>query len=484
MVNYNEPDTDWIEYGLSLLLVFLSVVMGFILRYMSKKVLQIDAERTLISQRTQTDQLIVYGENKFFSLLGAPHTLITRSSLAFFTLVGVVVGTAALTITASSFSGSQILRKGEKTIKVTARAGSEIILNEDRIEKIADWFRSTGVVSFCQRRVGEKRTYYQPFVEQASTTRVYCGRDLDIDIAHEVAESIEQLAPTDLRILQVEGVEVSTPNSNYVVHDINIAGRGYNAVCNTGDFYRGLRTSGISQSCAFSTDEHLILGGYTVPGSLQSIAGPGITPNIEDIRYYDSYTVKTKTQLSEKQLMQALTLWDLGSMSEVEVAVLCRLSLVVEEDAIDSFIGGYERLHIDYPLLITGIASLSVILLVFVTIILWDGFTRTVQEGIEEDISSISFFSKKMRAEAQQRYINNITNIPENFIAIREVTHGGTDTEETKQDADSVARKRFYLGSSVVGNPVPTSVPLELVLSHINNTPENARDSELPSAGN
>lgn len=121
--DFNNPDSDWVESGLGLLLALLSVLLGAVIRFLSAHVQRVDADRKITSRRQKHDSRVVVGSDRVFTLLGAPHTLRTRSLLGFFTLLGVVVGTIGLSISALAFSDSRLLRTGEVTIMATAREG-------------------------------------------------------------------------------------------------------------------------------------------------------------------------------------------------------------------------------------------------------------------------------------------------------------------------------------------------------------------------
>lgn len=494
--NFNNPDSDWIEFGLGLVLALISVLFGAVIRFLSAHVQRIDANRTITARRQKQDSHVVVGSDQVFTLLGAPHTLRTRSPLGFSTLLGVVIGTIGLSISALAFSDSRLLRTGEVTIKATAREGGTSSggssssggrgqLSEDELEKYADWFRSTGVVSLCQRRRGRDRVFYQPFVEQAVDTRVFCGPELTtIQLAHENEENIENVAPSSvigLKITPLQGVDLSSPHSRYDVHEINVDGKGYNAVCNAGEYYRGVRSGRVSQTCAFSTKNSLILGGYTT--SMQTnLSGPGVVPTADDIRYYDSYSSYTGTELNEEQLMVAVTLWDLGSMSEIEVAVLTRLTFETVATPVPSFVGGFQRLQIDVPLLVTGLAMASFVVVFYAGVLLWHRNSWVKAESIDFDLTNPSVHSRlwvyELKCAALGRFssVNGracndsievkepymLSNVNENQLAIRDITQCECGPHQHHEKGCTMP-KVYHIGSAHLGRPTGDE-PLEEIM--------------------
>lgn len=519
----NSPTLQFpgIEFGLGLLLGLLSFLLAAVIRFLSVRVQRVDANRTITSRRQKQDSHVVVGSDRAFTLLGAPHTLRTRSVLGFFALLSAVVGTIGLSISALAFSGSRQLRTGEPTVKATARQGGTFSggssstgglgqLSEDDLEKYSDWFRSTGVVSLCQRRRGRKRVFYQPFVEQATGTRVFCGPELKtIRLTHENEESIENVSPSSslgLKITPLQSVGLSSPHSRYDVHEINVNGRGYNAVCNAGEYYRGVRSGRVSQSCAFSTKNALFLGGYTT-STQRNLSGPGVVPSADDVRYYDSYSVDTGTELNEHQLMVAVTLWDLGSMSEIEVAVLSRLSLETVATPVPSFVGGFQRLQIDMPLLVTGLTMAAVVILFYATVLLWESSSRVKAECIDFDTTDPSLhsrlwvfeltcatlgrFSSSSKTKRRRGIISSdnnnhqvhnsnsgttsigvamkepfsLHNVDENQLAIRDVTQCNCDPHEPHEKGCTVLKK-YHIGSAHLGRPTGDE-PLEEIMRNV-----------------
>lgn len=459
-MEFNSNDSDWIEFGISLGLTLVAVIAGAGIRLLSTQILRIDAERSLLRQRGNSDEHMIVGEFRVLSLLGAPHVLRTRSTLGFWSLISIIVATTALSITSLAFSGSRLLQTDSPSVKVTAAPGAPL-LNEDRLEKYADWFRSTGVVSFCQRRSGSRRIYYQPYVELSKDTKIYCGKELPIRLSHESEQSIERVRPSALSINQLSGVTTSSPHSNFISLQINILGQGLIAVCNTGPFYRSVRQGRLTQSCAFTNKMSFILGGYATNSTLSNEGGK--FPLLEDVWFYDSYQVEMGTELTRAQLMQALTLWDLGTMSEVEVAVLSTLRMEIV-DNIPSFSGGFERLKIDLPLLLLGASLVGVVTFALVFIVMWDMFNRPPDERLRTNVASVEFVSRTMKSEA-----NNVFGLARNDdslnrLAIRDVS--GCDCGDEEHSMDCKVARRFHLGTSSLGRPTRDSI--DLVISSLN----------------
>lgn len=359
--------------------------------------------------------------------------------------------TTALSIGALAFSGSRKLNIGAPTVKLTAIPGLPD-MNEDTIAKFADWFRSSGVISFCQRRRGPLREYFQPFVELGEETKVRCGQKLDVAITHEKEATMENVRPSSISTFTLNSTTPSTPHSNYVVHKVNLLGSVMLGVCNTGEYYRGVRGR-ISQSCAFSTKSSLILGGYT--SKQKSLNGAGINPTNDDVVYFDSYAVDVGTELNQAQLMQALTLWDVGSMSEVEVAVLARMKLQVEEQ-VPSFTGGFERLQIDSVLLVVGLTVGLAVPAVMIVILMWDGFART-PERLGANIATLDTVSRIMMVEASKGVERFRTRGPLNRLAIRDITECNCDFSG-EHDETCTETRRYHLGSASLGRPTTETV--------------------------
>lgn len=460
IMEFNSNDMDWIEFGISLGIALGAVGAGAGIRYLSTRVLRIDAERSLLRQRGDDDGHVIVGEFRLLSLLGAPHVLRTRSTLGFCTLVSIIVATTALSITSLAFSGSRRLRSKSSSVKVTAVPGPAL-LDEDRLEKYGDWFRSSGAISFCQRRSGSLRFYYQPFVELSADTKLFCGKLLPVKITHESEERLESVKPSMLRINQLKGVTTSTPQSNFITLEINLLGSGLLGVCNTGMYYRGVRSGRISQSCAFTTKTSFILGGYltnATPGS-----GPGELPSISDVEFFDSYHADLGTELTKGQLMQALTLWDLGSMSEVEVAVLSTLRLQIV-DNISSFSGRFERLQVDWPLLAVGATLVIVVTITLLFIDLWDKFNRPPDERFRTDVSNVEFVSRTMRLEATNTFGLARNDDSLTRLAIRDVSCCICGSDEHNPECEVL--RLFHVGSSSWGRPIKNSAGV--VISQLN----------------
>lgn len=445
-MSFNSTEFDSGEFLISILLTISAFALSAIIRFSSSRVLRVDAERTLLFKRSWDENHVIMGEYSLLSLLGAPHILRSRSALAFGTLVSVVVATFGLNVAATALGGARTLKTGAPTLKATIEKGQPV-LDEQEMTRYADWFRSSGVISMCQRRSGAQRVYYQPFVEIGEDTHVYCGNMLPINLRHEREEGIEGIVPYAIRIHPLEGVITFTPHSQFVRHEINFAGRRIYGVCNSGLWYRGIRDGQVSQTCAFTTTDDLILGGYHTNQS--NLSAPGITPQVENLRYYDSYTVRTSVELTEAQLMQALMLWDLGSMSEVEVAVMSTYRFTTLP-AVPSFVGGFDRLQLDLPILAVGLSLAAVVFLAQLGVLVWDGFSRTDEERMLNNPATIGFLSRAMRSESENRPALDDSNAPLNHIAIRDVTKC-LCRGRAQHDANCSAPRRFQVGSARVG---------------------------------
>lgn len=460
---FNCDDSDWIEYGIALLLAILALFLGAVIRYLSSIALRINTERTLLKRRNEEEGHVVIGEDRWLALLGAPHVVRTRTKIGFSFLLVVVIGTTALTIASTAFSGSRKLRTGTNTRKITALPGDPIT-SEDELRQFADWFRSSGVISFCQRRSGAHRIFYQPFVENSGDTKIYCGKRLDVQVVHESETSFEMIRPQRLDLKKLQGVTKSTLYSAYWIHEIDYMGKSLLAVCNSGEFYRGIRAGRISQTCAFTTKTSLILGGYVSNDT--AAQGPGKPPEMSDayLRYYDSYEVEIGTELTQTQLMQALTLWDLGTMSEIEVAALSTLRPELQ-DNIESFEGGYERLQIEMPMLVFGLATAGATILFLAVYIFWDQFDRPNDHRLRVDVTSMEYISKIMGMEARGERGLAQEDAPLNRLAIRDVTQYDCRHQVYSKDCPKI----IHLGSHETAGK-PANMRIADIVDSLNNS--------------
>lgn len=193
--------------------------------------------------------------------------------------------------------------------------------------------------------------------------------------------------------------------------------------------------------------------------------------------------------------MVAVTLWDLGSMSEVEVAVLSRLSFEAVAKPVPSFVGGVQRLQIDVPLLVTGLASAAFVILFYAGVLLWHRNSSVKAECIDLDLTSPSVHSrlwvyeltcaalgrfsstrKRSRRRRETTSINGGTsninvdlkerykssNADENQLAIRDVTQGECDPHQLHMAGCTVPRV-YHIGSAHLGRPMEDE-PLEEIM--------------------
>lgn len=119
---------------------------------------------------------------------------------------------------------------------------------------------------------------------------------------------------------------------------------------------------------------------------------------MEYIEYCDRYTLSTVTELTEAQIMQSVTFWYLGAMSEAKVAVLNMISLQIKMNIL-SFRGGLERLQVDYYMLINGISVFAFLIFAHEILLMLDHFNRSKKQRIGMDVTTISFVSKNIHAE-------------------------------------------------------------------------------------
>lgn len=143
------------------------------------------------------------------------------------------------------------------------------------------------------------------------------------------------------------------------------------------------------------------MGGYYTNSS--KLSGPGDSkPCISDIVYCDPYKTRTSGELTNAQLAQAVTLWDLGSIAEVEVAVLATLQLKIAND-VPSFSGGWNSYEYDLPIIVSRFAVVAFAILTLSIILAWYNFRYHAQPRLNTNVGTVDFISRTMAIEAEKK---------------------------------------------------------------------------------
>ena len=454
MEDFNSSEQHWKEIVASFITLVATIVLGVLIRFIAAKVLEADLQSNLLKKKDDPDYTAMVGDHRLLSLLGVPHVVRSRSKVSFYTILIAAFASSFGAFAISAFEQSSELKRGDRVDTVTFGIGDSV-MDEGRLMEVADLLRRSGAVSFCCKRAGQTRSFYQPHVQTSATFGVYCEKLMHSDLGYEADGFLEEQAPDSLiSIKDLEGVTTVTNGSNYQVHRAVLHGLEFKAVCNQGMFYRGVRSGLISQSCAFATKTKFILGGYALKD-----AGPGALvtqPTKDNIRYYDSFTIELGSELSEGQLMQAVTLWDLGSMSEVEVAVLAKVVPLHAREGIYS--GGKVGFQLNLVGFSIGMGITLIAILLGVLYLGYDSFKRRDGDRLGCAVSTLEGVSRIMKNEAQRNPQNNSSRTVKgsgNEIAIRRIKVGDDGPD------------KFHVGSACLGEPVEPGTPNIVVKNNL-----------------
>eukprot|EP00172_Hildenbrandia_rubra_P000317 Plantae.Rhodophyta-Hildenbrandia_rubra.ctg11478.p1 GENE.Plantae.Rhodophyta-Hildenbrandia_rubra.ctg11478~~Plantae.Rhodophyta-Hildenbrandia_rubra.ctg11478.p1 ORF type:complete len:484 (+),score=55.03 Plantae.Rhodophyta-Hildenbrandia_rubra.ctg11478:1330-2781(+) len=440
MDEFNEQPDDRKERLLSAGLLVSTVLLNFGIRYIASLVIEADLQKNLLTKKGDANYTALVGEHRWLSLLGVPHVVRSRTKIGFTAILLAALATSFGGLAIGAVKRSSKLKTG-KPVGVITFAGGPPVLDEDKLWDAASRMRGTGVVSICSRRDGANRKYYQPYVETTFESRVYCGELMHSNLRFETDGFLEDQAPDEVVVTDMKGVATVTEYSRYQRHKAVVRRIELKAVCNSGMFYRGVRSGLVSQSCAFATGRMLVLGGYiSEDGTLD---GPGIEPNKTNMKYYDSYTVELGTRLNDGQLLQAVTLWDLGIMSEIEVAALARVAPASDGQK-EVFAGGQVGLAFNIIELLLGLATIFIVGLLGLSFLAYDSFSRRPGDRLSGDVSTLEAVSKIMRVEAEAQTGRGMNDQRGNTTALNEIAIRCTGTNA---DGKSV----FHLGSEVLG---------------------------------